>query len=75
MHGLTIGLTCSRNKYSNLALRVGGVSKIMTIKYAYESRATDTREKLRWWCPATIENYRPDISSEKAPEINKQVTV
>jgi hypothetical protein len=28
------------NKYRNLALQVGGVSKIETIKYAHESRGT-----------------------------------
>jgi hypothetical protein len=28
------------NKYRDLALQVGGVSKIETIKYAHESRAT-----------------------------------
>jgi hypothetical protein len=28
------------NKYRNLALQVGGVSKIETINYAHESRGT-----------------------------------
>jgi hypothetical protein len=36
------------NKYRNLALQVGGGSKIETIKYAHESRGTQTRESLRW---------------------------
>jgi hypothetical protein len=36
-----IGLPCSwEKKYRNLALQVGGVSKIETIKYAHKSRGT-----------------------------------
>jgi hypothetical protein len=27
---------------------------------AHESRGNQTRERLRWRCPATVENYRPD---------------
>jgi hypothetical protein len=34
------------NKYRNLALQVGGVSKIDTIKYVHESRGTRNRETL-----------------------------
>jgi hypothetical protein len=42
-------LPCSwGNKYKNLALQVGGVSKIETIKYAHESSGTETGERLRW---------------------------
>jgi hypothetical protein len=59
------------NKYRNLALLVGGVSKMETINYAHESRGTQIRERLRWRCPAKIEKYRPDFSSERAPHINK----
>jgi hypothetical protein len=61
------------NNNRNLALQVGGVSKTKTIKYAHESRGTQTQERLRWRCPATTENYRPDISSERAPHINKPI--
>jgi hypothetical protein len=32
------------NKYRNLALQIGGVSKIETIKYAHVSRGTQPRE-------------------------------
>jgi hypothetical protein len=34
-------------KYGHLALQAGGVSKTRTIKYALESRGTQTREGLR----------------------------
>jgi hypothetical protein len=45
------GLPCpEENKYRNLALRVGGVSKIETIKYAHESRGNQSSERLRWRC-------------------------
>jgi hypothetical protein len=41
MPGDIIGYPVPRiNKYRNVALRVGGVSKIETIKYAHESRGT-----------------------------------
>jgi hypothetical protein len=63
------------NKYKNLALQFEGVSKIEAIKYAHESRGTQARERLRWRGPETAENYRPDPSSERAPHINKPVTV
>jgi hypothetical protein len=45
------------------------------IKYANESRVTQTREILRLRCPATTENYRPDLSSERVPHINKSAKV
>jgi hypothetical protein len=57
------------------ALLVGGVSKVETIKYVHESRGTQTCERLRWRCPAKTENYRPDFSSERAPHVNKSITV
>jgi hypothetical protein len=57
--------------YRNLALLVGGVSKIETINYTHQSRGTQIRERLRWRCPAKTEKYRPDFSSERAPHINK----
>jgi hypothetical protein len=36
---------------------------------------TQTHERLRWRGPATTENYRPDLSSERASHVNKPVTV
>jgi hypothetical protein len=33
-------------KYGDLALQVGGVSRIETIKYGVESRGTQTRKRL-----------------------------
>jgi hypothetical protein len=55
--------------------RLGGVSKIETIKYVHESNGTQIWERLRWRCPAKTVNYRPDFSSERAPHINKSATV
>jgi hypothetical protein len=49
-----------------MALQVGGVSKIGTIKYGFESHDTQTREGLRWRSPALTVNYRPVLSSERA---------
>jgi hypothetical protein len=49
----------------NLAREVGEVTENETIKYGNESRGTQARERLRWWDPATTENYRPVLSSEK----------
>jgi hypothetical protein len=46
-----------------------------TINYAPEFRETQISERLRWRCPAKTENYRPDISSGRAPHINKPKTV
>jgi hypothetical protein len=63
------------NKYRNLALQVGGVSKIETINYAYESHGTQICERLRWRCPAKTVKYRPDFSSERGPYINKPEAV
>jgi hypothetical protein len=34
---------------------------------------TQNRERLRWRGPATTENYRPDLSSERALHISKPV--
>jgi hypothetical protein len=47
------GLLCSwGNIYKNMALQVGGVSKIETIKFALESCGTQIRERLRFRCTA-----------------------
>jgi hypothetical protein len=63
------------NKHKNLALLVGGVSKIETINYAHESRGSQIKKRLRWRYPAKTEKYRPNFSSERAPHINKPETV
>jgi hypothetical protein len=39
-------------KYGDLALQVGGVSRIGSIKYGLESRGTQIRAGLRWRGPA-----------------------
>jgi hypothetical protein len=39
-------------KYRDLALQVGGVSRIWKIKYGLESRRTQTRAGLHWQVPA-----------------------
>jgi hypothetical protein len=61
-------------KYRDLALQVGGVSRIGTIKYGLESRGTQTREGLPWRGTATV-NYRPVLSSERELQNNKPATV
>jgi hypothetical protein len=63
-------------KCGDLALQVGGVSRIETIKYGIESRETQTRVGLRWLRPAVTVNYRPVLSSERAlqnknPQLSK----
>jgi hypothetical protein len=40
----------------------------------HESRGAQTREILRWTGPATNNNYRPALSSERALNINKQLS-
>jgi hypothetical protein len=54
------------NKQRNLALQVGGVSKIETINCAHESRGTQMWKRMRWRRRAKTEIYRPDFSSERA---------
>jgi hypothetical protein len=56
-------------KYGDLVLQVGGVSRIGTIKYAREFCGTARAR------PAETVNYRPALSLERAPLINKPVTV
>jgi hypothetical protein len=55
-------------KYGDLALQVGGVSRIGTIKYGLESSGTQTRAGLRWRGPAATVNERPIFSSERLPQ-------
>jgi hypothetical protein len=45
-----------------------------TLKYDHESLDTQAQERFPWRGPATTENYKPELSSEKAPHINKPVT-
>jgi hypothetical protein len=54
--------------------RLGESKKIEIVKYGHESRGTQTQERLPWRCPATTENYRLDLSSEKASHIKESVT-
>jgi hypothetical protein len=46
-------------KYRDLALQVGGVLRIGTIKYCLESRGTQTRAGQCWRGPAPTVNYKP----------------
>jgi hypothetical protein len=62
-------------KYVDLALQVGGVSRIGSIKYGLESRGTQNRAGLHWGGLAATVNYRPVLSSERALQNNKPATV
>jgi hypothetical protein len=48
-----------------------GNLKSGAIKYGLESSGTQNRDGLRWRSPATTVNYRPVLSSERAPHIKK----
>jgi hypothetical protein len=61
-------------KYGDLALQVGGVSRIGTIICGLESRGTQTRAELRRRGPAATVYYRPVLSSERALQNNKPAT-
>jgi hypothetical protein len=56
-------------KYRDLALQVGGISRITAIKYGLVSRGTAVAR------PAARFNYRPVLSSERALQNNKPATV
>jgi hypothetical protein len=58
-------------KYGDLALQVGGVSRIGMIKYGLESHGTQTQAGLRWRGPAATVNYRPVFSLERTLQNNK----
>jgi hypothetical protein len=58
-------------KYGDLALQVGGVSRIRTTKYGLESRETQMRAGLRRRGQAATVNYRSVFSSERALQNNK----
>jgi hypothetical protein len=65
---------------STVTLRVvGGDEKESlrsgTVKYSRESQGTQTREGLRWRGSAAIVNDRHVLSSERAPQINKDTIV
>jgi hypothetical protein len=65
---------------STVTLRVVGGDekgslKFETAKYGRESQGIRTRGRLRWQGPAAIANGRPVLSSERAPHVNKLVTV
>jgi hypothetical protein len=65
---------------STVTLRVAGGDekgslKSETLEYGRESQGTRIRETLRWRGPAAIVNDRPALSSERAPNKNKTVTV
>jgi hypothetical protein len=62
-------------KYGDLALQVDGVSIIGTIKYDLDSSGTQSRAGLRWQGPVATVNYRPVLSSERALQNNKPVTI
>jgi hypothetical protein len=52
-----------------------GSPKKDRVKYGREIQGTRTRERLRWRGPAAYTKDRPVLSSERAPHINKAVTV
>jgi hypothetical protein len=49
--------------------------KSETVKYGREYQGTRTRGGLRWQGLAAYRKDRPILSSERAPHINKTVTV
>jgi hypothetical protein len=67
------------NKYRNLALLVGGVSKIETINYAHESHGTlngkgcagDVRQKLKSTDPTSRQRGRPTSTNPKLSTTKK----
>jgi hypothetical protein len=52
-----------------------GSLKSETVKYGRKSQGTQTKERLLWQGPAAHTIDRPDLSSERAPNKNKTVTV
>jgi hypothetical protein len=52
-----------------------GSLKSETVKYGHESKGTLTRERLCWRGPVAYIKDRPILSSERAPQKNKTVTV
>jgi hypothetical protein len=64
------------NKYRNLALQVGGVSKIEAIKYACRSRgkgcAGDSRQKLKTTKPISRQRGRPTSTNPQLSKNNQR---
>jgi hypothetical protein len=65
---------------STVTLRVvGGDEKgsleSETVNYGHEFHGSRTRKCLHWQGPGAIVNNRPVLSSERAPHVNKPVTV
>jgi hypothetical protein len=58
-------------KYGDLALQVGGVSRIGTIKYGLKSVTALARTSSN----SKLQNYRPMLSSVRALQNNKPATV
>jgi hypothetical protein len=52
-----------------------GSLKSETVKYDHESKGTLTQERLCWQGPVAYIKDRPVLSSERAPQKNKTVTV
>jgi hypothetical protein len=52
-----------------------GSLKSEIVKYGRESQGTRIRERLRWQGPAAYTKDAPVLSSERAPHINKTITV
>jgi hypothetical protein len=52
-----------------------GSLKSETVKYGLKSQGTRTRERLRWQGPPVHTKGIPDLSSARAPQKNKTVTV
>jgi hypothetical protein len=60
--------------HSTVTLRVvigdeKGSLKSKTVKYGIKSQGTRTRERLRWQEPAAYTRERPDLSSERGPQM------
>jgi hypothetical protein len=67
----------SEKEYSKVRYRVleARRKKNITVKYGRKSQGTRTRETLRWQGPPAYIKDRPILSSERAPNRNKTVTV
>jgi hypothetical protein len=59
---------------STVTLRVVGGDEKESLK-SEKVIGTRTRERLRWQVPAAYTKDRPVLSSERAPQISKTVTV
>jgi hypothetical protein len=69
-----------RSNTSTVTLRVVesdeiGSLKSETVKYGLETKWPQTQEGLHWRGPVAYTKYRPVLSSERAYQKNKTVTV